>query len=125
MSRWARQPHSAVLTNKQRSIFDVAEQKKQEGINLSYRNTSTIWKDAAGEALIAVAKRTFEFTSDEVWAELASQGIHTGENRALGAVMQAGNRSGVIEFTGEYRPTTRPEGHKGPKALWRSKIYAG
>ncbi|MCL4357705.1 hypothetical protein M1512_02320 [Patescibacteria group bacterium] len=125
MSRWAKQSHSAILTNRQRSIFDVAERKKQEGINLSYNNTTTIWKAAAAEALITVAKRTFEFTSDEVWHELAMQGIHTGENRALGAVMQAGNRSGVIEFSGEYRPTTRPEGHKGPKALWRSKIYVG
>lgn len=121
--RWAKRPRSNVLTNKQRSIFDQAEQKKQDGINLAYRNAPSIWKEAASTALIAVAKRTFEFTTDDLWQELASQGIHTGENRAMGAIMQAGNRSGVIEFTGEYKPTTRVVGHKGPKAVWRSKIY--
>ncbi len=123
--RWALKPRSSILTNKQRSLFDQAEQKKQEGINLAYRNTTTIWKEAAATALIQVAKNTYEFTSDAIWEVLAEQGIHTGENRALGAVMQAGHRSGVIEFTGEYKPTTRPIAHKNPKAVWRSKIYAG
>ena len=125
MKRWAIKPRSNVLSNKQRSIFDQAERKKQEGINLSYRNTTTIWKEAAADALLHVAKNYFEFTSDAIWDRLASQGIHTGENRALGAVIQGGVRAGVIEFTGEYKPTVRPIGHKGPKAVWRSRIYAG
>lgn len=123
--RWPRKPHSSVLTNKQKSLFDQAERAKQEGINASYNHTTTIWKDAAGEALIAVAKTHREFTSDEVWSYLAQRGIHTGENRALGAVMQAGGRAGVIEHTDRYRATTRPVGHKGPKAIWRSRIYVG
>lgn len=120
---WARQPHSKVLTNKQRSLFDQAERKKQEGINAAYNHTSTIWKDSAGEALVAVAKAYREFTSDEVWQHLSHLGIHTGENRALGAVMQAGYRAGIITPTGHFRPTTRPVGHKSPKQVWRSRIY--
>ncbi|NNM44302.1 MAG: hypothetical protein HKM07_08185 [Chlamydiae bacterium] len=123
--RWAIRSRSNILSNKQRTIFDLAERKKNEGINLAYGHTTTIWKDAAGEALIKIAKTRYEFTSDAIWEELATQGIHTNENRALGAVMQSGNRAGVIEFTGEYKPTLRPVGHKNPKAVWRSKIYAG
>lgn len=125
MKRWALKPKSGVLTNKQRSLFDQAERKKQEGINLSYGHTTTIWKEAAGDALVYVAKNYYEFTTDEVWERLALQGIHTGENRAIGAVVQGAVRAGMIEFSGEYRPTIRPIGHKGPKAVWRSRIYAG
>jgi len=123
--RWRKITPKAIVQSKQRSLFDQAERKKQEGINASYNRTSTIWKEAAAEALIAVAKANYQFTSDKVWEYLASIGVHTGDNRALGAVMQAGRRSGVIEFTGSYRPTIRPVGHKSPKAIWRSKIYVG
>ncbi len=123
--RWALKSRSNIVSNRQQSVFDQAELAKNEGINLSYGHTTSIWRDAAGKALIEVAKYNFEFTSDLVWDNLAIQGIHTRENRALGAVMQAGHRSGVIEFTGEYKPTIRPEGHKNLKAVWRSKIYVG
>lgn len=123
--RWAKKPISLIMRGKQRGLFDQAERKKQEGINASYHNTTTIWKEAAGEALIAVAKAHYEFTTDEIWMHLARLGIHTSENRAIGAVIQGAIRSGVIEHTGTYRPTGRPVSHKRPQAVWRSKIYVG
>lgn len=108
----------------QRSIFDLAERKKQEGINLSYHNSDSIWKKAAGEALIAVAKQNQSFTTDEVWAYLANLGIHTGENRAIGGVIQSGIRAGVMVHTGNYRKTDRKEAHKRPISIYQSKIWS-
>lgn len=123
--RWALKSRSNILSNKQRTFFDQAQQKKNAGINLAYSHTTSIRREAAGTALIEIAKTNYEFTTDLIWYQLAIQGIHTGENRALGAVMQAGHRAGVIDFTGVYKPTIRPEGHMAPKAVWRSKIYVG
>ena len=114
---------SSILPIKQPSIFDVAEKAKQEGIARAYFNAPTIWKEAAGVALTQVALNHYEFTTDEVWQHLANQGIHTGENRAMGAIIQSGLRSGLIERTGEYQPTKRVESHARPVAIWRSKVY--
>jgi hypothetical protein len=107
----------------QRSIFDIAEQKKQHGINLAYANADTIWKVEAANALRLMAQSNITFTTDEIWEHLASKGIHTGENRAIGAIMQAARRSGMIEATGQYRQTNRTRAHKRPVAIWLSRIY--
>jgi hypothetical protein len=118
--RWAK---NNVRVSRNLSIFDQAERAKQDGINLSYNNATTEWKRAAGESLIKVAKSLQEFTTDDIWAELATRGIHTGENRAMGAVIQSGRRAGVITLTGNYVASSRIEAHKGPKAVWISNIY--
>jgi hypothetical protein len=104
------------------SLFDKAERAKQEGIEASYQHAPSIWKQAASDALMALAKSKPEFTTDELWDILAKQGIHTGEPRALGSIMQSAHRSGMIKSTGKYVASYRR--HKAPIILWQSNIYS-
>lgn len=106
---------------KNMSIFDQAERAKQQGIEASYQHAPSIWKKAASDALMALAKSKPEFTTDELWDLLAEQGVHTGEPRALGAIMQSAHRSGMIKSTGKYVASYRR--HKAPIILWQSNIY--
>lgn len=103
------------------SLFDKAERAKQQGIEASYQHAPSIWKQAASDALMKLAKTKAEFTTDELWDLLAEQGVHTGEPRALGAIMQSAHRSGMIKATGKYVPSYRR--HKAPIILWQSNIY--
>ncbi len=103
------------------SIFDQAERAKQQGIEASYQHATSIWKNAAVEALMTLAKAKPEFTTDELWDLLAEKGVHTGEPRALGSIMQSAHLSGMIKSTGKYVPSYRR--HKAPIILWQSNIY--
>lgn len=118
--RWAVAKPKAV---NQPSIFDQAERKKQQGIEAAYQGANSYWKNAAREALLECAKKYSEFASDQVWAILSKSGITTGENRAIGAIMQAASRSGMIQKTGRYRESNRVSQHRQPIAIWRSNIY--
>jgi len=103
------------------SIFDQAERAKQQGIEASYQHAPSIWKNAAVEALMTLANGKPEFTTDELWDLLAEKGVHTGEPRALGSIMQSARRAGMIKLTGKYVSSYRR--HKAPIILWQSNIY--
>lgn len=109
------------MGNKKISLFDQAERAKQQGIEASYQHAPSVWKQAASEALMTLAKSKPEFTTDELWDLLAERGVHTGEPRALGAIMQSAHRSGMIKSSGKYVASYRR--HKAPIILWQSNIY--
>lgn len=114
-------PAPQPATLKKVSLFDQAERAKQSGIEASYQHAPSVWKEAAREALMTLAKSKAEFTTDELWDLLSKQGVHTGEPRALGSIMQSAHRSGMIKATGRYVPSYRR--HKAPIILWQSNIY--
>ncbi|MCK9250668.1 MAG: hypothetical protein M0P31_17025 [Solirubrobacteraceae bacterium] len=62
-------------------------------------------------------------TTDEVWSQLDWAGAGPPpEPRALGAVMRAAWKAGVIEPTEDYRPSNRPDCHRRPVRVWRSTV---
>lgn len=108
----------------QQTIFDQfnkAEREKQEGINLSYAHADSVWKKTVREVLLEICKSKAEFTTDILWDKLGELGVHTGEPRALGAIIQGAHRSGMIKPTGKYVPSYRR--HKSPIILWQSLIH--
>lgn len=58
------------------------------------------WKEAAAEAVRAVAERYVDFTTDDVWDFLESNypGVTTHEPRALGPVMIRAVKEGLCEI---------------------------
>lgn len=110
---------------KQKSVFDQAEQKKQQGIEVSFRNASSVWKDAATKRIQYLVKHRREFTSDDVVIYLDNQGIVTGNNSALGAIFQAFSRAGLIQDTGRFKESVRPSRHKAPVRIWISNAKKG
>jgi hypothetical protein len=75
------------------------------------------WIERARDAVQLVALARFDFTSDEVWDALGED--RPEEPRALGAVMKAMARDGLIRATGEYRKSARVDCHARPVAVWR------
>lgn len=75
---------------------------------------------AHAAAAIRIAAAAGEFTTDDVWRILDERGLdRPRERRAMGAAMRAARRDGVVEPTDRMRPTSRPEGHRNPKRIWK------
>jgi hypothetical protein len=111
------------MPDEQPSLFDPhkGRQLANEGIARADDHANLEWKDAALTALHVCALDRYDFTTDQVYE--AMDGEWTHERRAMGAVMRQGARAGWIEKTKDFRLTERPEGHRGPKQVWRSLIY--
>jgi hypothetical protein len=88
----------------------------------------TAARRAADEAWIAGAVRAIghlsetraQITSDDVWAALA---MPPRESRMIGNALSRANSLGLIEPTGEHRPSRRAENHSRPVRVWRSVRY--
>lgn len=93
-----------------------------EAIARAGRNAADDWYRAAVSAVVRLAEAGWTtFTTDDVWATIPPE-IRTHEPRALGSVMRKLQESGVIEATGDWRPTARPEAHGRPIRVWRSRL---
>lgn len=99
------------------------ERAKQEGIEAAYQYADLDWKQVASKALRQCAETFSEFTTDDLWEIIKKTGVTTSENRAMGAVMQAAARSGMIKATPTFVASKRPEAHKKPNRVWESLIY--
>ena len=79
------------------------------------------WSAAAKWALVNVALEKAEFTTDDVWrAGLVP--CPNGTNRALGPVLMAAAKAGIIERTDRTRNTEIVTSHARPKRVWLSKL---
>ena len=79
------------------------------------------WSAAAKWVLVDVAFRHREFTTDELWRSGLVE-CPNGSNRALGPVMAAAARAGIIERTDRTRATDKATSHAQPLRIWRSKL---
>ena len=108
---------------KQTTVFDQAERLKQQGMEAAYQHADLNWKDIASKALMECARTKPEFNTDDMWEIINKTGVTTSENRAMGAIMQAASRAGVIKATPYFRPSRRVVAHKAPTRMWQSLIY--
>lgn len=106
----------------QTTIFDLAERKKQEGIELVYRHSDSVWKREAAQRLYDVAHALPYFTSDDILENLESRGIITRDNRALAAILQSAKRMGMIEGTDNFVRCRRLSRHGAPIMQWKSLV---
>lgn len=70
------------------------------------------WCDAV-LALIAAMPTGREFTTDDLWRDVAAP----AEPRAMGAVLKQASRQGLVRGDG-YRKSTRAECNRRPVAVW-------
>lgn len=107
---------------KQLSIYDQTERLKQEGIEVVYRNADTVWKRAAAETLMKVARQKRNFTSDDILIPLEAKGIITKDNRAIAAILQSAARMNLIKATDKFIRCRRKSRHGAPIMVWESLI---
>lgn len=84
------------------------------------------WKEAARDAVRMLAASVAEFTTDDVWQAMGMPwyaSSHTTERRAMGAIMRAARREGIIAPSGEFRKSIRRICHASPKRVWRSTTF--
>lgn len=105
----------------QASVFDQIDKAKHEGMEVSYRNSDTTWRKAVNDRLNEIRQYKETFTSDDIITHLDELGIVTSDNRALGAIMVAHARAGLIESTGTQVKCKRKKRHGGYVTLWRVK----
>lgn len=108
---------------RKKRTFDKYERRKQEGIEASFFHADTEWKQAAAQRVFWLANNRYEFTADDVTEYLNEKGITTGNSSALGAIMQAAQRLGIITNTGHFRESRRPVTHGAPVRIWHSNLY--
>lgn len=100
------------------TLFD-AEEARDEAVARAAFGAGD-WIGRARDAVQLVALARFDFTADHVWDVLGED--RPVEPRALGAVMKAMARDGLIRATGEYRKSGRVDCHARPVAVWRTVL---
>lgn len=87
-------------------------------------NADQTWFNSALEAVRRVSTRLKAFTTDHVWKVLVEE-MKAGaprEPRALGAVMRRAMVLGYCNGTNTTMKSTRPECHRRPIMVYRSKL---
>lgn len=95
---------------------------RDKAIEQSERNAHEHWLAVAYEAVRTLAATEHTFTSDAVWRLIDWTGATTHEPRAMGAVMKRAVKDGLIEPTGQYRKSERPQCHARPQPIYASRI---
>ena len=102
----------------------AGEEKKEAAIKRVGENADPMWFIVALAAVLECAQTAEEFTTDRVWALLARRGVRdTAEPRAMGAVMRQAATDGLIVATDRTRKSARPDCHRRPVRVWRSRVY--
>lgn len=84
-------------------------------------NTCPTWAKQTLDIIKQIATNTFDFTTDDIWQALSQASLPTPhEPRALGALMIAAQRSGLIAPTDRYRQSQRPQCHARPIRVWQA-----
>lgn len=97
---------------------------KADGMQRAEMHAPVSWRGSAELALQYVAKRRPELTTDPVWSVLESWGIEMPpEPRAIGPLMKAACGWGWLEPTGRTHKSVRPDCHRRPLAVYRSKLW--
>lgn len=100
------------------TIFDQAERKKVQGMELAWFNADTLWKRRAAEILKDLLSTETYLTSEDIIERLETEGITTGNNRAIGSLMTAAHKIGLIQSTGQYRESKLVRRHHAPIRIW-------
>lgn len=78
------------------------------------------WVEHAREAIVHLCQTRPAFTTDDVWDALDDVAV-TSERRALGSLMRSVSREGWCVASDMYQASRRPERHRGPVRVWRSR----
>lgn len=112
----------------ERNLEDMRQGElfKADGMRRAEVNAPVSWRGSAELAVRYVAERRERFTTDAVWSVLEHWGVAMPpEPRALGPLMKAACTWGWIEPTGVFHKSVRPDCHRRPLAVYRSKLFGG
>lgn len=109
---------------RQRQDHLAGEEAREEALARVEASADPDWMEACLQIGRELADEMDAFTTDHIWERLPDD-ARTHEPRAMGAVMRSLSDLGVIERTDRTVNSHRPECHRRPVRLWRSKIREG
>ncbi len=83
------------------------------------------WRRAADQAVVQCTAMYDEFTTDEVQDLIDQTGFTTHNDKALGPVMRAAARKGLIKNTRCNRSSNRASNNMRPKTIWATVKVTG
>lgn len=102
--------------------FEAGEAARDEGVKRVSAHAETDFITAGREALRKCCLTMVSFTTDEIWA-LIPEIIRPHEPRAMAAIMKFAESNNWAYPLDQYRPSSRPKAHRGPKRVWRSTLW--
>jgi hypothetical protein len=110
------------MSDDEQLTFDLEEGRRRRDEAMDHVNNPP-WRSFAERALRQVARRQASVTSDDVWAELDRMEIpRPAEGRAMGPVMMAGVKEGLIVPSG-YASGRNPKHHADVMRVYRSAFF--
>lgn len=86
------------------------------GVDQAEENTEPNWRDWAFNVIQELARTGREFTNDDVRLRGVDEPPHPNH---WGALFTAARRKGLIEPTGQVRPSTTPSRNASLNRVWR------
>lgn len=97
-----------------------AARRRNEALAQVEANADGFWKEHAKATLRHIAGANRYLTSDDLWEAGLPK---PREARAMGPIFLWGQRSGLIQDSGEITRSTQVNCHRMPRRIWRSLIY--
>ena len=71
-------------------------------------------------AIVYLSKTNIqEISSCDVWELLDNSNISANNPRSMGVVIKLAHKNGLIQSTGNYRPSRRKQANQRPVRIWR------
>lgn len=86
-------------------------------------DASPAWVNHVVTLIKKVALQNRDFTTDEVWAEIATSINKPIEPRIIGVAIKKAQDNAWIDKTDRVRKSTRAACHGRPVAVWRSLLH--
>lgn len=113
-----------MINTPEQSAFDLepGRDERDRAIEQVTAHAEAGFVAAAREALERCCFTMETFTTDEIWA-LIPEDVNPHEPRAMAAIMRFAESNNWAYPLDQYRPSSRPKAHRGPKRVWRSRVY--
>jgi hypothetical protein len=106
--------------------FESLPVSAQIGMAAADEHADEKWKRVTDAAILAVARRCREFTTDQVWEELGDIPVNAQTHRrcAIGPRMKRVARElGYMENTGRVQRSKQEGSNGNLLVVWKSKVF--
>lgn len=109
------------MTTTEPDLLTIIAQTREEAIQRVEHNADGDWKAVAYSTGLRLAQSRETFTSEDIFDAMPPT-VSTHEPRAMGAVIRALKRDGIVAATDRFVTSTSLVGHGRPSRVWRSML---
>lgn len=102
-------------------LLTIIAESREDAIQRVEQHADPDWKTIAYETGLRLAESRATFTSEDIFDAMPNT-VSTHEPRAMGAVLRALKRDGIVEATDRFVTSTSLVGHGRPSRVWASRL---